>query len=270
MINYTERITRLMQDIVSRIPALSLIDMSRVLVFARFGRPNAEGAFATCHSLNLPTSEPGYFFWRDRGTGHLTRRSEWFVTKSPEVRLGGQNIDYLISFVLPRFCNQTLERSRKRDHYPGADGWIAKLDTVVHELYHIDPHEGGIRRLERADGSYSPRSHGPSFYEEVAAMVRQYLDSNPPRELYEFLELDFRQLEEHYKAVVGTTFRNFPSFPQRYREVLATQPSGPVAPVQQLKGPAQPALYTDRDVVIHRFQEGGARRVQDPRRFQAA
>ncbi len=161
MINYTERIALLMQDIVRRTPSLSFIDLSEVLVFARFGRSEAEGAFATCHCLTLPESEPGYFFWRDRDTGELTRRSEWFVTKSPIVRLGETSVKYLISFVLPRFCDQTLERSRKADLYPGAPGWIAKLDTVVHELYHIDPDETGIRRFVRADGSDSMRSHGP-------------------------------------------------------------------------------------------------------------
>ena len=30
---------------------------------------------------------------------------------------------------------------------------MAKLDTVVHELYHIDPDEPGIRRVARADGT---------------------------------------------------------------------------------------------------------------------
>ena len=103
MINYTERIALLMQDVVSRTPALSFIDLREVLVFGRFGRPDAEGAFATCHCLTLPQSEPGYYFWRDRMTGELTRRSEWFVTKTPEVRIGPTRIKYLISFVLPRF-----------------------------------------------------------------------------------------------------------------------------------------------------------------------
>ena len=64
MINYTERIALLMQDVVRRTPLLSFIDLSEVLIFARFGRSDAEGAYATCHCLTLPESEPGYFFWR--------------------------------------------------------------------------------------------------------------------------------------------------------------------------------------------------------------
>ena len=46
MINYTESLTALMQDIVARVPTLSFIDVADVLVFARFGRSHAEGAFA--------------------------------------------------------------------------------------------------------------------------------------------------------------------------------------------------------------------------------
>lgn len=61
MINYTERIALLMQDVVARTPRLAFIDLSEVLVFGRFGRSDAEGAFATCHCLTLPETEPGYF-----------------------------------------------------------------------------------------------------------------------------------------------------------------------------------------------------------------
>ena len=41
MINYTERIAKLMQDVVTRSPALSFIDLSEVLVFGRHGRADS-------------------------------------------------------------------------------------------------------------------------------------------------------------------------------------------------------------------------------------
>ena len=228
MINYTERIALLMEDVIRRTPRLSFIDLKEVLVFGRFGRSDAEGAFATCHCLTLPESEPGYYFWRDRSTGELTRRSEWFVTKSPEVRVGTTRVKYLISFVLPRFSDQTLERSRKADLYPaGTPGWIAKLDTVIHELYHIDPDESGLRRVVRADGTNSPRSHGPLFYEEVAEMVTAYLAASPDERMFDFLQHDFRALDSSFGGVVATTFRNFPSYPQRYMQAIGP----PVDPV---------------------------------------
>ena len=246
MINYTERLTLLMQDVVSRVPALAYIDMADVLVFARAGRSNAEGAFATCHCLCLPASEPGYYFWRDRSTRVLTRRSEWFVTKSPVVTVGTRDVKYMISFALPRFCDQSLDRSKKERFYPGADPWIAKLDTVVHELYHIDPEYIGIRRIEREDGSYSANCHSPRFFEQVSAMVQTYLDSEPEPTVYEFLRHDFATLESRHGGVVGTSFRTFPSFPQRYIERVALQHAASIA-----------ALLLTTEVLVTDSPEGG-------------
>ena len=269
MINYTQRIALLMEDVVRRTPQLSFIDLSEVLVFGRFGRSEAEGAFATCHCLTLPESEPGYYFWRDRSTGQLTRRSEWFVTKSPVVKLGAKTIKYLISFVLPRYCDQSLERSRKAEFYPGAAPWLAKLDTIFHELYHIDPDESGIRRFVRADGSDSIRSHGPHFYEEVAHMVRSYLASSPDPALYDFLQHDFSGLTQRFGGVVATTFRNFPSFPQRYMEPLDIAPPDQSVRVEPIKPLTQPVLYTENDLHVRQFTDDKTRRLTR-KRYRAA
>ena len=270
MINYTERIALLMQDIVARTPALSFINLAEVLVFGRFGRSDADGAFATCHCLTLPESDPGYYFWRDRHTGELTRRSEWFITKTPIVRIGCTRIKYLISFVLPRFCDQSLTRSWKKELYPDAEPWFAKLDTIVHELYHIDPDASGIRRIARADGSHSPRSHGPLFYEQVASMVRGYLDSSPDAGMYDFLATDFDGLHRRFRGVVATTFRNFPSFPQRYMERMEAPPVEPAVKIEPMKPLTQPALYTEDDLHIREFTDGSARRLTRKGQHRAA
>jgi len=263
MLNYTERVTALMRDIVERVPRLRFIDLGEVLVFARFGRTAADGAFATCHCLTLPTSEPGYYYWRDRRSGEVTRRSPWFVTKTPEVSIAGRPIKYLISFALPRFTDQVLSRTRKRSLYPGAEGWIAKLDTIVHELYHIDPDDAGIRKVERKDGSRSQWSHGPDFYEDVALMVRHYLKTRPDPAKYEFLRYDFEGLQSHYGRVVAATFRNYPSYPQRYVEVLAEQPIEPSipGPIAALPRQCQPVRYADGDVTVREFSTTAARRL---------
>ena len=274
MINYTERLTLLMADIVRRVPTLSFIDMADMLVFARPGRTNAEGAFATCHCLTLPSSEPGYYFWRDRTTHRITRRSEWFVTKSPTVTVGRRSIKYMISFSLPRFCDQSLDKSRKEKFYPGADPWIAKLDTVVHELYHVDPELAGIRRIEREDGTYSANCHGHRFFEEVAGMVHTYLRSKPALETFEFLREDFSTLTARHGGVVGTSFRNFPSFPQRYIERLPEQipcesDSADVA-VELLRTSNQPSAFTEDDLHVRQFTAESSRRLMRKGKFRAA
>ena len=274
MINYTERLTLLMQDIVAKVPTLSFIDPAEVLVFARSGRSTAEGAFATCHCLTLPASEPGYYFWRDRTTQRITRRSEWFVTKSPEVTLCNRPVKYLISFALPRFCDQSLDRSRKERLYPGADPWIAKLDTVIHELYHIDPELNGIRRIERGDGTYSANCHGHRFFEQVAEMVHVYLSHNPNPAACEFLRDDFATLERVHGGVVGASFRTFPSFPQRYIERVTVQAACEAdtdgVKVEPLRVAQMPTRYAEDDLQIRQFTKDTSRRLIRKGAFRAA
>jgi hypothetical protein len=263
MINYTNHLTQLMEDIVRRVPDLGYIDLSRVLVFARFGRSDAEGAYATCHAMTLPASEPSYYFWRDRRTGEMTRRSEWFVTKSPSVEVGTSTIDYLVSFCLPRFCDQTIARAQKESSYPGAEPWVAKLDTIVHELYHVDPSHEGIRRLPGASGQAITRTHSPGFFKDVVRMTKHYLATRPDPAVLEFLTLDFRGLERRYSRVTGTTFRTFPSFPQRYTEVLDDQPViAPGVRVEPVAARRMPTRYTAEDLVIREFSSRHSRRLR--------
>jgi hypothetical protein len=253
-----------MQDIVERVPTLSFIDLDRVLVFARPGRTSADGAYASCHCLSLPPSEPGYFFWRDRITGGITRRTEWFVTKSPEVSFDGRVMNYLISFALPRFTDQTLTRSRKRDLYPrGTPDWVAKLDTVIHELYHIDPEQNCLRRFQRADGVASDALHNTTYFEDVSALVQQYLATQPDPRLLEFLQHDFHGLRGRYGAIAGTTFRSFPSYPRRYREAVADQPmmaDVESAPVERIADPSL-RLFTEEDLQFREFTGTGSRQI---------
>jgi hypothetical protein len=253
MINYTDRITWLMRDLVQRVPGLGYIDLDRLLVFARYGNSNAGGPFATCHCLNLPPTEPGYYYWFDTRSGQMTRRSPYFVTRSPSVTVAGREIQYLISFALPRFCDQAIEHSRKRVFHPAAPSWIAKLDTIVHELYHIDPQHNGIRRVTRSDGTLAAGAHGRSFFPKVAAMVRQYL-ATADEATYDFLRCDFAELRARYGSVAGTTFRTFPSFPQRYIETLDRQPAAPnCGCIQPLPQRGTPTHYTERDLITREF-----------------
>ncbi len=140
--------------------------------------------------------------------------------------------------------------------------WIAKLDTVVHELYHIDPAGAGIRQLASDDGEQSSQCHGPAFYLDVATFVKAYLRTQPDPAIYEFLRYDFAGLTTRYGQVVATTFRNFPSYPQIYLDPLAEQPQGPETPeIVPLRRVSQPRLYTQQDVITREFTVRGTRRL---------
>ena len=196
------------------------------------------------------------------------------MTKSPVVTVGSREIKYMISFALPRFCDQSLDRSRKEKFYPGAEPWMAKLDTVIHELYHIDPQLAGIRRIEKEDGTYSANCHGQQFFEQVASMVQEYLDSMPPPDVYDFLREDFASLNARHGGVAGTSFRTFPSFPQRYIERAAEQPPCEAdavgVKVEPLQVPQQPTRYTQDDLHVRQFMRETSRRLIRKGAFRAA
>jgi hypothetical protein len=254
-----------MQDVVARVPELSFIDLDRVLVFARPGRSSADGAYASCHCLSLPTSDAGYFFWRDRQTNAVTRRTEWFVTKSPDVYVNDRRLNYMISFSLPRFTDQTLSRSRKRSLYPqGTADWVAKLDTVIHELYHIDPDQDCLRRFNKADGQPSDALHSPTYFEDVAGLVQQYMATGPDQRLLEFLKYDFAGLHARYRGVAAVTFRSFPSYPRRYREAVADleMPEDvKVAPIERVVDSAAGKVFCEDDLQLREFSGSGSRLV---------
>lgn len=257
MIDYTARLTTLMEDIVQRVPALGFIDMRDVLVFARHGRRGAGGALATCHTLGSPAQGPDRYAWVDRRTRRVVRQSEWFVVRVPEVRIAGRAIRHLISFALPRFCEQTLNDAGKHGRYPEGAPWLAKLDTVIHELYHIDPGAGGIRRAARADGTVSRRAHGPDFHRRVAALARAYLATRPDPSLLDFLACDSRELARRHGGVTGRTFRNYPSFPQPYLDPVDGPAPAPGVALVRLPKHRQPARYAEGDLRRRRFMARG-------------
>jgi hypothetical protein len=92
-------------------------------------------------------------------------------------------------------------------------------------------------------------------------MVRAYLATGPDPSLYSFLEHDFAGLSERYGGVVATTFRNFPSFPQRYMQALDAPPLDPEIKIEPLKPATQPVLYTEDDLHIREFTDSTTRRL---------
>jgi hypothetical protein len=100
--------------------------------------------------------------------------------------------------------------------------------------------------------------------------VKAYLASRPDPSLVGFLEYDFDQLNDRFGGVVATTFRNFPSFPQRYMERCEMPATEPLVRIEPLKRPTQPELYTEDDLHIRQFTENSTRRLTRKGQHRAA
>ena len=110
-------------------------------------------------------------------------------------------------------------------------------------------------------------------FEDVVEMVKTYLASDPDPAVYEFLGYSFGELTERHGGIVGTSFKAFPSYPQRYTEVLSPQPAeaGEVeCRVEPLKVPKVTTRFTEDDLVIREFLPQSSRQLVRKGRYCAA
>jgi predicted metallopeptidase len=163
-------------DLTGRLPELHHIDLDRVAI--RVCQTRARGTHGIHASLTPLRFENG-----ERTT--VRRGRTWAI--EPVCDFAGREMLYLLSFYLPRFCNAPF---------------IEKLTTVVHELWHVGPNfDGDLRRFPGRCFAHGRRE--AEFHRATSEQARAWLALAPPRELYSFLEYDFRGLRRRFGRVLG-------------------------------------------------------------------
>lgn len=195
MLDFTERMGALVEDLVRRLPALGHIRTERLLLaVSRARRGGLSGTFARIYPLKF---EGG----TDRFMRRVGRARQTY--EMPPVVHEGRRILYIVTFLLPRFQNLPFE---------------TKLATVIHELYHVGPAcDGDIRRLP---GKNFAHGHSREVYDRhMSELAARYVHGTRDRALTEFLEHDFRTLDRRYGGVTG--LRVSPPLPR----LVATEPA---------------------------------------------
>jgi hypothetical protein len=166
---------RLCGDMTDRVDDLLHIDMSRVAVcFAQTRRRVLHGLQAKLTPMRFEG-------------GALTTQRHGRTWTCQRVYSADREMLYILTFYLPRFLDQSFAE---------------KMTTITHELLHISPHfDGDLRRF--GGRCYMHTGSQKEFDAHAARLARRYLDHNPERSLYEFLEFDFRTLQKRHGAVVG-------------------------------------------------------------------
>ncbi len=175
IMDFTAHMTRLCEDVCERLEVFQHICMDQVAVaFAQSKKPGIYGTQAKLTPMRFEN-------------GSLTTRRRGQTWKVQRFYLGEREMLYLLTFYMPRFQNNTFRE---------------KMITVLHELYHISPYfDGDIRRFE---GRYHAHSASQKEYDRLMERyVDEYLQMEPPQELYEFLKHDFQSLLKRHGRVVG-------------------------------------------------------------------
>ncbi|MCL2745430.1 MAG: hypothetical protein FWE67_16440 [Planctomycetaceae bacterium] len=175
--DYTAHLAEVCSDICFRVPELNHIDMRQVAVsFSQTKHSGAYGTFAFVVPLRFENGE----LFRERGG------KRWRIQRC--FKRDGTECLYLMYFSVPRFIELTLSQ---------------KLETIIHELYHINPaFNGDIRRF-----SGRCYAHGSSQKDYDAAVQRfavYWLKQEPPEEIWKFLTLNYKELTERSGRLIGT------------------------------------------------------------------
>jgi predicted metallopeptidase len=175
--DFTFHIRRLCDDMVTRSGSLNHIDMERVAIsFSQTRSAAKTGIFASLTPLRF-----------DGGAAHTIRRGrKWEIQKV--IDTDGRAMLYLLNFYLPRFLDLAFRE---------------KLETVVHELWHVSPRcDGDLRRLGQR--KYAHGASVKKYDAHVKTLVDEWLSLNPPERCYAFLREDFRKLTVQHGRVFGT------------------------------------------------------------------
>ena len=175
--NYTDAVRRVCEDIVFRLPVFAAIRMEHVAIsLVRTRNREMHGVFASVTPLRFPG-------------GNLRSFEGGTLLEMPTLN-DEQNrpILYILSIYAPRFVDLTV---------------TVKINTIVHELFHISPNFDGSTRS--FGGRY--HAHGASkkdYDAKVERYARQWLACDPAPELWDFLRYDFKTLCARYGGLTGT------------------------------------------------------------------
>lgn len=166
--NYTASLVKVCEDVCFRVPSLSHIDISQVAVsFSQTKHAEPYGTFASITPLRF-----------QNGMQVIDRRGrQWTLQRC--FHPDGREYLYILYFYVPRFIELKLSQ---------------KLETIIHELYHISPEFNGD--LRRFPGRCFAHGASQKKYDEtVRKMTDYWLKQNPPSETWDFLRYNYRELE---------------------------------------------------------------------------
>jgi hypothetical protein len=211
--NLTDEIAMVVHLAVQRVERLGHIRPGQIIHGVSQARVRtSHGVYAQCHGLRFKNGK------REHHT------NDGYAWVWPELRIKGRDVLYYITYYLPRFLDQSPQ---------------ARLQTLVHELYHISPHfNGDLRRFPGRNEFHGNR------YEDFDGVVDSIVDELRPQldfARYPFLTCTFDELCVRYGAVVGNRLKRF-----KPRRVPVSDLAPPHAvPAGTSRPPAETAVAAD-------------------------
>ena len=247
MLLYTDLADQIVRDVVRRVRDFRHIDPDRVGVLAAARCSGCStGNLATCYGLRQE-ERATFSIWTRARTRQVVAVSPWFVYRTPRVRLGGLDMNYLVMLRLPRMLR------------------INPLPTLVHELYHIS---------EKFDTGMRDVRHGAFFDREVRRLTQAWLD-RATGDLPRLAQMRFHALQREFGAILAE------GVPSRFTVPLVEEVEGPesyergltrlypghtmmrgyeIRPIELTPDDA-PRFVSEKDLVLRHYSATGAEKL---------
>ena len=212
--DYTEALHRLCRDICRKLSEFRNIDTELIGYSFSLARNTATrvGGWASVTPLRFENGSSVTVKERLRRTidqsGKPAILRVRMYYKTPTVySLDGRELLYIFDVMAPRFLNLSVTE---------------KINTVMHELYHIDPRfNGDVRRFP---GHNWQHGNMKAYEAKAASLGRQWLATEPDPRLYDFLKYNAEELRAKYTRIVGAKFRKIPLVPITEEEAFRLEP----------------------------------------------
>lgn len=184
MLDFNSAMTRLVAEVARHVGEFRTIDPEQLLISAAFARRARRGGLLA-YVLPLKYREGSPVDRRVRGQ----KVYHWAML--PTYNEGsGKEVLYIVYFMLPRFYNMELRE---------------KLETVVHELYHINPKFNGDLRWFKGRSAL----HGDmkSYDKKVKELTNEFLAAPHDASAYDFLKGSFAQNERRFQKIAARHIR---------------------------------------------------------------
>ncbi len=212
--NYTDALRTLCFDICSKIREFRNVDVSQIGFSLSLARNTSSryGNWASVTPLRFENGSPVVVRMRrvpvlENGVRIFATQRLYF--RAPPVVLNdGRPALYVFNVMAPRFVNLSV---------------IEKLDTVMHELYHIDPNFNGAAR--RFPGRNWQHGNMKAYEAKAAGFRKEWLGLEPDPRLFDFLRYSMNDFRMMNVQLCGFRFSKIPLVRISEREAFQLDPS---------------------------------------------
>jgi len=111
---------------------------------------------------------------------------------------------YIFNVMAPRFMDELSLRE--------------KIETVMHELYHIDPRfNGDVRRFPGRNWQHGSKAE---YDAKSKRFADEWLATDPDPKIYDFLKYTVHDFHEKFGGLYGAKFSNIPLIPIREEDAF--------------------------------------------------